>query len=782
MRWYWSPAGALIAVASALFCAFGWYVWRRSRTPASLSLTIAMLAAGWWSLAYSLELSGADLQTIQFWGDAKYVGIVLLAPSWAIFTLQYTDRQRMITPWLLAGLAVMPVLTLALLANSTTHDLIRFYLPLDPGQELPSAHVGPLFWVHLVYSYALLVGGTILLALTFLRLSRFYRSQSIVLLLAATLPLAGNLLYNLRVDPFKHFDPTPFAFLVCGGVLIWGLLRFGMLELVPIARDTIIERMSDSVIVLDVHRRIVDLNPAAEHLLGCGAATAVGRPAGHLLPRCADLLNRHGSMGDAQTELRVTRSGPPRDYDVALTTINDPHGRPAGHLLVLRDVTERKLSEQRLSRLAHYDTLTGMPNRQLFSDRLEEALSRARRRLRPLALLFCDVDRFKRVNDTLGHDIGDQALCQIAGRLKDVLREEDTIARLGGDEFVILLPEVERSADAELVAHLLVQALNVPLRVGQGNLYLTMSVGVCLYPQDGLDGATLMRHADATMYRAKDHGRNRYELHSPESDERLLEELQLEQDLRGARQRGELEVWYQPAACLDTRALIGMEGLVRWRHPQRGLLMPAQFLPVVEESDLIQELDRWVLREACRQALHWQAQERQSVPVMVNLSARQFQDPGLREEVARTLWETGLTPANLILEVAETVIMRTPEASRQRLGELKRLGVRLAADDFGAGTALLARLREFPLDLVKIARSLVLSLERHDRDGAHLGGMIQIGRDLGVTVVAKGVDNGAQCAVLKRLGCEAGQGFLFAKPLPLSAAGRYLASTKPSRV
>jgi diguanylate cyclase (GGDEF)-like protein/PAS domain S-box-containing protein len=768
MHWQWSSAGIVMATTAPLLLGLGWLAWRRRPASAAGSLTVVLLAAAWWTFAYALELSGADLPTVRLWGDLKYLGILLFAPSWLLFSLRYTERQGLVTGRLLAALCVMPVATVALLANDATHDLLRSYPPqLRPG-ELPYAIPGPLFWVHLAYTYGLMIAGAAIVVAACLRASRVYRRQALVVATAAAVCLVGNILHMGDIGPFRVFDVTPFALLAASGVLLWGVLRFGLFQLLPVARDRVVERMTDAVVVLDTDRRVVDLNPAARELLGADARAAIGEPVAALLPGAGAVLDRHRDTPEGHEQIRLGCGGATRFYDLALSLLRDPGGRATGTVLVLRDVTERRRAEEQLVRLAHHDPLTGAANRKLFTDRLEAATSGDRE----FALLYCDLDRFKRINDTLGHEVGDLVLEAVAQRLADASGAADTLGRLGGDEFVLLLPQVADDDTLALRAGALAAAVSCPLQVRGHELYLTASIGVARWPRDGSDAATLLRHADAAMYQAKRRGRNRVVSYVPRAEEREGDLLQLERDLH-ARYEAQLETWYQPVVSLPSGACVGMEALVRWRHPQRGLLAPGDFIPLAEQTDLMPALGAQILAEACTRVASWRALDGPSIGIAVNLSARQI-EPELPALVARVLTDTGLDPGRLTLEITETVVLADDAATLRVLSAVKDLGVRIATDDFGTGYTSLHQLRRYPLDVVKIDRSFLTDLKGRPREVAIIAALVTLAHDLGLTVVAEGVETQAQRDLLTSLGCDAAQGFLFARPLPAAAAERYL--------
>ena len=426
---------------------------------------------------------------------------------------------------------------------------------------------------------------------------------------------------------------------------------------------------------------------------------------------------------------------------------------------------------------ALHDALTGLPNRALFLDRLQHALARASRAGTDVAVLFLDLDRFKTVNDSLGHAAGDQLLCTVSERIASCMRTADTAARLGGDEFAVLLEDLASTREAVGVAERIIAALDAPVLVAGREVLVSASIGIATGDGGSED---LLRHADVAMYRAKATGKGRYAMFEQGMQAEVIERLELEADLQRAVDRGEIEVFYQPIMRLGSEELAGHEALVRWRHPTRGLMSPLSFVPVAEETGLIVPVGRFVLREACRQAAAWRAMVPGELTMHVNLSGRQLEDPALVGEVSSILRETGLPAGRLVLEITETVLMHDTEATIERLRSLRALGVRLAVDDFGTGYSSLRYLNRFPLDVLKMAKPFVDGLATQSEDPALARAIIDLGSNLGLQIVAEGIEGADQLVQLRRLGCPLGQGFLFSRPLPAAEAETHLlALTQP---
>lgn len=481
------------------------------------------------------------------------------------------------------------------------------------------------------------------------------------------------------------------------------------------------------------------------------------------------------SGGIPPLELRIRHlDGHVHWIEHSCTPVFGESGEFLGRRGVNRDITELKHSREQLHFLAQHDALTGLPNRTLFRQRLEEAIPRAIRRGGETALLFLDLDRFKTVNDTLGHPVGDLLLKQVAARLTQAVRSSDTVARLGGDEFVVISEDVQEPNDAAILARRLLDLFTTPFEVEGRELFLSLSIGIGIYPLDGVDTDTLIRHADIAMYRAKAAGRNGFRFFDPEMSEGTSERLRLEQELRSALPRGELMLEYQPQVGLPDGELCGVEVLCRWNHPRLGLLSPAQFLPLANEIGLIDQLDLWVLEHACAQVAAWDRGGFSVPRLAVNLSVHRIQGDDVPEQIEAILARTGLDPRRLELELTEASIMGRPERTIATLEQLSRLGIGLAVDDFGTGCSSLACIKQVAIRRLKIDRSFIERLMTGSDDEAIVHAVIGLARSLGLAVLAEGVETAAQAELLIREGCDEAQGYFFGKAVgPEELASRY---------
>jgi diguanylate cyclase (GGDEF)-like protein/PAS domain S-box-containing protein len=525
-------------------------------------------------------------------------------------------------------------------------------------------------------------------------------------------------------------------------------------------------------VVMDRTGVIILANTAAEALFGGLDHGLRGRRAGELIPIGSDLpwYLRVGSASPPDggaLELEARRcDGTPFPVEVTLTPLVSEEGTLL--CAAIRDETARKLAADQLAHRASHDALTGLPNRGLFLDRLDHALDRARRSHRTLAVMFLDLDDFKLVNDTRGHDVGDLLLVALTPRLRAALRPGDTIARFGGDEFVVLCEELADPDDAQLIARRIADACRGPVMIGDREHVITISVGVVVVSDPApATPSQVLRDADAAMYRAKDSGKGQIEIFDEGMRARLMERVAIEGSLRSALERDELRLAYQPVIALGQGRIVGLEALLRWQHPHRGLLQPDDFIPIAESSGMIVEIGEWVLEQACRQAAAWRdaaTPHGRPVRISVNVSPRQLARGDLAVTVGRILHETGLEPGLLELELTEQMLSDDIEKGIDSLAELKALGVRLVLDDFGTGYSSLSYLRRLAIDALKIDRSFVEDLGRGTADGAIVGAVLSMAGALGLGVTAEGVETQAQLTRLREHGCEYAQGFLFCHP------------------
>lgn len=552
--------------------------------------------------------------------------------------------------------------------------------------------------------------------------------------------------------------------------------------------EIVLNSIGDAVICTDVAGTVDYLNVAAEYITGWSAAQAIGQPISDIFKIIsADtrlpirntvelVLQKDEPMGLPKNTLLIRQDGSEAAIEDSASPIHDLTGKLAGAVIVFHDVSATKAMAVKMTHLAHHDFLTNLPNRVLLNDRIAQAISIAKRNDTKLAVMFLDLDNFKHINDSLGHATGDQLLKSVTNRLLDCVRDSDTVSRQGGDEFVILLAESKEENNASLTAEKIIEAMTKPHLLAKRQLHITTSIGVSVYPNDGMDAGTLIKNADTAMYHAKDNGRNNYQFFRSHMNTRAVERQFIESSLRQAIDGNEFVLYYQPKISLRTGVVTGSEALLRWAHPKWGMVQPGRFLQIAEDSGLIVNIGRWALREACRQAKQWHDSGIEQATIAVNISAIEFRHPSFFECVQTILEETGLDPKMLELEITEGVLMRDVDSSTEILTRLKNLGVQLAVDDFGTGFSSLSYLQQFPIDVLKIDRSFVGEIKSISDDGYIVSAVIGMGNSLKLRVVAEGIENEIQLAFLQLRDCEEGQGFLFSQPVPATELREMLKS------
>jgi diguanylate cyclase (GGDEF)-like protein/PAS domain S-box-containing protein len=550
--------------------------------------------------------------------------------------------------------------------------------------------------------------------------------------------------------------------------------------------EKVFETTFEGIMVTDAHLVIESINPAFTKITGYEAYEVLGKTPGILSS------GRHDSDYYRKMRLELAENGcwqgeiwnRRKNGEIypewlSISTVKNEEGQITNYVAIFSDITERKASEDHVRHLAHHDALTNLPNRMLLMERLSHALAHAHRHGQRVAVMFLDLDRFKNINDTLGHAVGDQLLKSVAARLSECVREDDTVARLGGDEFVIILEEMSGIQDAAGVAQKLIHALERPMMLERQEVFATTSIGISVYPDDGDNADTLIKHADTAMYRAKEQGRNNCQFYLADMNERALERLTMENSLRHALELNEFMLYYQPQVDLRTRSITGMEALLRWQHPDFGLVEPARFIPIAEETGLIVPIGEWVLRTACFQNKAWQDAGMPRLHVAVNLSARQFKQPNLVSVVSQVLADSGLEPRYLELEITESIAMEHAEETIARLNELKAMGVTISMDDFGTGHSSLSYLKRFPIDTLKIDRSFVQDVLLDSQDAAIAAAITTMARSLKMKVVSEGVETQEQIGFLREHDREEVQGYYFSHPLPADAFADMLRSKLP---
>ncbi len=598
-------------------------------------------------------------------------------------------------------------------------------------------------------------------------------------------------LYSPVTEQLKFIVPL-LAILVLAGML---LLRWMVMPLVrklvyseretlaanSMLRDSetrsraVLDSVDEGIIAIGENGVIEIFNPAAERIFGYPGSEIVGRNVSLLMPepyrgQHDGYLKRYLETGESKilgvvrevTGVRKNGTGFPLELTASEVWVE------ARRLYIAsaRDVTARKEAEQHIMYLANHDALTGLPNRILLQDRIRQAIAQARRGNARGAVLFIDLDQFKTINDSLGHDVGDLLLKAVAERLVSGLRSEDTVARQGGDEFIVVLSSVTNAQDAGTVAQELLDAIAPPYQVKGNELHTSASIGIAIFPDDGEDGDTLLKNSDTAMYHAKEAGRTNYQFFTPEMNQLAAERQSLGTCLRHALERSELLLHFQPMVDMAGGKLVGLEVLLRWQHPEQGLIPPLKFIPLAEETGLIVPIGEWVLKSACLQLKAWQDQGYDLPLLAINLSARQFRQKTLAETIARILDETGVEARFVELEITESILMDNTDEAAETLRKLNDMGLEISIDDFGTGYSSLSYLKRFPIDKLKIDRSFVQDIATDPDDAAIVTAIIALAHSLQMKVIAEGVEEAAQLAFLSRQGCDQYQGYYFSKPLP----------------
>jgi len=784
---YWLPPLATGAATAPLAL----LIWLRRPSRPAAALSLYLLSASIWSFGYALQLCSATLAQKVFWSKVQYVGPAGVSLAGLVFVLQYAGMNDWLRTGRLLMLATVPVITQILVWTNERHGLIWRRVWLDsngPFPMLARTH-GPWFWIFLAYGYALCLLSIVLLVREFLNRRGIYRSQALVLLIGCLVPLAGNWLYSFG---FANLDLTVFGFSITGLSMAWGLFRFQLPVILPVARQTVFEGMSDAAIALDTSGNIVEVNPEAARVFGQQAAGLIGRPAISAFRAYPDLAALCEDPQESRVEL-LLNAGASRRFEARRSLLKTRKQRVIGALIVLRDITEREAAaaalrhahsvlEQRIAErtldLSHtieelrqlenqltfsasHDSLTGLANRKLFLDRVTHRLETNL----PFAVLYVDIDRFKVYNDGYGHHLGDLILIEMGRRLEACVRAADTVARMGGDEFTVLLAEAADVNAASRLAQTCLQALAAPARVAGNDIHLTASIGIAAASDQRRSAAELVRDADLAMYRAKRQGGNQTVFFGESMRASALSLLQLQQDLRVAVALNQIVVQYQPFVRIETGRVVGFEALVRWRHPERGLLQPSEFLPVAEQTGMLMAIDEFVLREACRQKACWaNVRNGESEPpfVSVNVSGWQFSHP-------RRWWQA-LSSLNsqisgLRLEMVESVLVANAHAAVEFFEQVRAYNLQIYLDDFGTGYSSLSWLSHFPIRSLKIDRSFVKEIAAGGRDISIVRAIIALAHSLEMEVVAEGIESSRQSQILQDLGCEFGQGFHFSPPV-----------------
>jgi diguanylate cyclase (GGDEF)-like protein len=777
VRFEFTPSLLLLAAVVPLSLGLAWHAWRNRSLPGALPFAVIAALAAYWSLTDALELAAVGLRAKLLWADLEYVAIAFIPVVLLVMALDYTGRQSWLTRRNLLLLCVIPLVSLVFLWTNSFHQLMRSEVWLDTtgSYAVVGRTFGTWFWVHTAYSYLTALAAAFFLLKAAVSAPRSRRGQPAVLLLGLLITLGWNMVYVLAPSVVPRHDFTPALFGVAGIIVAWGLFRFRLFTLVPIARRALMDNMKDGLLVLDETDRVVDLNEAARRLIDRPAGQILAQPLSESWGAWAQLAAPYAA-GVERAQITFGYDGDQREYEVEMTSLGKGV-RALGRLLVVHDVTERSLLEKSLRDQALTDSLTGLPNRLLFMARLENAIHRARRQADELfAVIVLDLDRFKFINDTIGHLAGDVLLEGVAAKLKACVREVDSVARMGGDEFMILLHDITGYRDVLPILERIKEELRVPVRFRKQDICTTASIGVVLWDDSYHDPDDMLRAADTAMYQAKEAGRDCYRIFDEPMHKAVLRTMRDENDLRAAIECREFSLMYQPIIDLKTGTVSSLEALVRWRHPQRGLVFPDEFMTVAENSGLVIPLGALILDEACGQLSRWRmpGDPLAGIPVSFNLSARQLTEGDFLSTLLECLEQWRVTPESLIIELTETALIRDPHKSRQVMRELGGIGIRICLDDFGTGSSSLQHLTAFPVQELKIDYAFVSKIATSKTDLEIVRSITALAHTLGLEVTAEGVEYSEQLRLLGSLGCDRGQGYYIGGPMTAGELTDYL--------
>ncbi len=952
---YWEQ----IVLLSPLFLSFlvsaavVFLVLRRPSIPGRLSFILLETSISLWALLYIFELVAPDLENKISFSNLEYVLIVYIPVLLFSFSMIYTGRGYWLTQERILLLCTVPALTLIILWANPLHGPMQSDLQLSTNGIFPivTKTYGAWFWFHTVYSYALILTGTGFLLNALFHEPQSFKGQRLMVIIGVFMPWMGNILYIFKLSPLPGIDISVIGFSITGIAFFLGLLRFQLLDLMPIARSAIFDNITDAIIVLDVNNRIVDINTAAQLLLSRSQKIVIGQHARNAFSPWMEVALPFANASQARSEVILETAATHKIFDLIISPLHDKSTRYLGRVIALRDITERKQiekamqdlnqaleqrvdertqeltrvndellnelkqrqcveaalreSEERYSlatrgandgiwdwnfkkdaiyyssrwksmlgygeedinssldewlgrihpddlervkleivahlsgqtedftsehRMRHAggkyiwvlnrglairdaegypyrmagsvsditsrklaqeqlindalrDMLTGLPNRALFMDRLERALERSKRvDSYRFAVFYVDFDRFKWVNDTLGHVYGDRVLIEAAHRLENCVRSIDTVARIGGDEFTILLEDPKSVEDVIHIAERIQEETLTPIQLGERQVSTSTSIGIVFGDREYDHVETILRDADIAMYHAKQRGKAGYCFFDQNMREQAVSRLELEQRLQIALEKEEFCVYYQPILDLPNENLVGFEALVRWIHPQRGMISPIEFIPLAEANDVIFNLGNWVLREACLQTRQWQIDFPLSSPlsISVNLSIKQFTQPSLVNDIMKILRETDFPPNTLQLEITESMLIEDRTRITKALTQLRALGVKVHIDDFGTGYSSLSYLCQLPLDALKIDRSFINLLNVDTSSEEIVRTIISLAKELNMETVAEGVETREQLTWLKHMKCDYAQGFLISKPMNAKDAGWFISNTVQS--
>lgn len=764
----------ILTILSVIYIALGVKVFRLDEKSRLNKLFLTLNACLFlWSFAAALYISAQTETACSFWYKLSSVGCYLFIGSILHFFLFFTKKEKFLSRWWMYAILYFPGIIFSVMEVLIDFCVKKYNLGTS-GWVISAQTDSPWFIASIIYIVIYII-VCIILSAGFQKTASTQRERnqakalvftSAVSLLAGLIIMVVSSILELDIP-----DITPISGAIWSVGIFYAIVKYKLLTLTPyFIAENLFQTIADSVILANPNGQILSINPETQRLLGYNEHELVGESLEkifsserRLANNISELLNLCPIRG-AETNL-LSKSGVNIPIILSISECCDSYRTRLGFVLASKDVTEYKKAEEKVQYLATHDSLTGLPNRSMFTQLLDHAILSAKRNKKILAVFFVDLDRFKTINDTKGHDAGDQLLKTIATRYTKALRASDVVSRQGGDEFVILIEDVRKSSDLRRVANQILSNTYEPIVLLGDECRVTASIGISLFPKDGEDSQILMKNADIAMYCAKEEGKNNFQFYSEDLRSLSMGRLAIEKNLRLALERNELSLHYQAKVNFKTGAITGVEALLRWQNAELGAVTPTQFIPVAEETGIIVPIGKWVLKKACAQNAAWQKRGLPPVCMAVNLSLRQLLDSNLPRDIDEALRDSGMEPQFLELEITESMIMNNPKKMIGILLKIKEMGVRLAIDDFGTGYSSLAQLKQFPVDTLKIDRSFIRNIPENSEDKAIAHAIICMGETLGLTVVAEGVETIEQMNYLKNQSCDEMQGFYFSRPV-----------------
>jgi diguanylate cyclase (GGDEF)-like protein len=777
----WTPYAILPLAAAGMAVGLSLHIVRHEVTRAGGWVVATLVSVAVWTLCGFLDHLVADYATKLVINQLMWLGVATVGPFALCASICVAGHGDKLGGLRLAAVFVPPAAFLAVAWTNDLHHLfwVRRWVALDGPFPALLSEYGPVFWAQVAFSYTCIGLAGLFGSVHFIRQWRFHSRAAPLLVAAIAIPALSNVLFLSGQSPIPNADITGYSMALAMVLVGAALLSNGALEISRIAPGAVLQQMRDGVVIVDAGGHVTYVNQRAASMLALADTVLPTRHEelleGH--PALLELLRSNGSRHAPMLHEQHV-------YQLSLSIVGDRAGAPTTRVVSIQDVTHLRDSEQRILQLAYFDVLTGLPNRAHFHQMLEAEIERATRELDGAALFFLDLDRFKQVNDTLGHGAGDDLLRQVSRRLEEVasgFSEQIDIARIGGDEFTLLVSGQREAGGATSIAEQILESLSSPFRVFGREIFSNASIGIAFHPDDGESADKLMLSADSAMYEAKRSGRSTHRFYTPDLNDEAARRLELEGRLHHAMERGELALAFQPVCDTRSGTIEAAEVLLRWQDPKWGNIPPNEFIPIAEETGLIAAIGEWTLDQACAELRRWQDAGHLPIRLMVNLSSHHLRRPGLIEAIRSALEANRIAPNLLELEITESTIMHEDAVTVAALRALDEKGVGLALDDFGTGYSSLSNLRRFPFSRLKIDRSFIAGLPDSADDVAIVEAILAMARSLRLDVVAEGVETEEQMHYLTEHGCSALQGYLIGKPMSANDFRKLLAEDEKLR-